>query len=197
MAADPGSGHTSLVDEVTDLALRGARGDEAALADLIRRTQADVWRYCAHLNGPHEADDLTQEVYLRAIRALPSFRGEAPVRTWLLTIARRTCADHVRAQVRRRRLGDELERREQQRATPAESDHAGAHGLESLIAELPDDQRSAFTLTQVLGLSYAETASVCGCPVGTVRSRVARAREAVISALADAEAIPGDGTADI
>ena len=93
------------VDETTGWALAAAKGDQVALQHLIRATQADVWRFCAHLGDPGDADDLTQEVYLRAIRALPRFRGDASIRTWLLAIARRSVADHIRAQQRRRRRG--------------------------------------------------------------------------------------------
>jgi RNA polymerase sigma-70 factor, ECF subfamily len=184
------------MDDVTGLALAARDGDHAALADLVRRTQADVWRFCAHLAGHAHADDLTQEVYARALRSLRGFRGDAAARLWLLTIARRTCADHVRTEVRRRRLSEHLlgdARRDQSRTV---DDVAGAHSLTAVIESLPADYRAAFTLTQVLGLSYAETAEVCDCPIGTVRSRVARAREAVIRELADSEATSSDSIAD-
>lgn len=182
------------MDEITDLALAAGAGDRDAFTELIRRTQADIWRFCAHLYGPGDADDLTQEVYVRAFGALPRFRGDASARSWLLTIARRTCADQVRVAQRRRRLDGQLRDRARHSGREAVDDRAGAHGLEDLVAALPEDYRVAFTLTQVVGLSYAETASVCGCPVGTVRSRVARAREAIITGVAEAEA--DEGTAE-
>src|SRR5579859_4969723 len=97
------------MDELTRLARSAGRGDQAALAELIRRTQTDVWRFCAHLVDPAVADDLTQDTYLRAIPALKGFRGEASVRTWLLTIARRTCAAELDARSRDRRLAARLE----------------------------------------------------------------------------------------
>jgi len=185
------------MDDVTGLALAARDGDRAALAELVRRTQADVWRFCAHLAGHPHADDLTQEVYARALRSLRTFRGDAAARLWLLAIARRACADHVRTEVRRRRLSEHLlgdARRSHPRIV---DDVAATHSLTAVIESLPDDYRAAFTLTQVLGLSYAETAEVCDCPIGTVRSRVARAREAVIRELAAGESPAHDGIADI
>ena len=71
------------MDAVTADAVLAGRGDEAALARFVRATQADVWRLCAHLGCRDDADDLTQETYLRAWRALPQFRAEASARTWL------------------------------------------------------------------------------------------------------------------
>src|SRR5579884_232860 len=90
------------MDEITGWALDAATGDRSALHRLVRATQAEVWRFCAHLGDADCADDLTQEVYLRAMRSLPRFRGDASARTWLLSIARRTVADHIRAQQRHR-----------------------------------------------------------------------------------------------
>src|SRR5579862_1238048 len=100
--------YPSGMDELTRLARAAGRGDAAALAALIQRTQADVWRLCAHLVDPASADDLAQDTYLRAIGALKGFRGDAPVRTWLLTIARRVCAAEIGARLRDRRLAARL-----------------------------------------------------------------------------------------
>jgi RNA polymerase sigma-70 factor (ECF subfamily) len=183
------------MDDVTGLALDARDGDPTALAELVRRTQADVWRFCAHLAGHEHADDLTQEVYARALRSLRTFRGDAAARLWLLAIARRACADHVRTEIRRRRLADHLRGDARRRGPRTVDDVADAHSLTALIEALPDDYRAAFTLTQVLGLSYAEAASVCDCPLGTIRSRVARARDAVLRQLGEDDATT-DGTAD-
>jgi RNA polymerase sigma-70 factor (ECF subfamily) len=179
------------MDDVTRLALGARDGDRRALAELVRRTQADVWRFCAHLVGTQQADDLTQEVYARALRSLPWFRGDGSARVWLLSIARRVGADHVRGEVRRRRLGERL-RTEAHRRDRGVDDPGAAGSLATLIGALPEHHRLAFTLTQLLGLSYAEAAAVCRCPTGTVRSRVARARESLIWRIADADA-EGEG----
>lgn len=135
------------------------------------------------LGSAGEEEDLVQETYLRALRSFPSYRGEAPVRAWLLSIARNVCADHVRRRPRQRRLADRL-------ASVAASDTAPAAEMaHDLLATLLPDQREAFELTQVVGLSYAEAADTIGCPIGTVRSRVARARVALLDVVRAADAV--------
>lgn len=173
------------MDELTSLARAAGRGDQHALATFIQRTQGDVWRFCAHLVDPAAADDLAQETYLRAIPALPRFRGDAQVRTWLLAIARRVCAAEIGTRSRDRELAVRLA------ADPVASlgqppQPPGAQvAVDSLIGGLEPDRRAAFVLTQLLGCSYAEAATVCDCPVGTIRSRVARAREDLDAMLSD------------
>ena len=177
------------MDELTRLFLAARDGDRSALLQAIRASQADVWRLASHLVGRDDADDVTQDVFVRAWRALPAYRGDASARTWLLAIARRACADHVRSQVRRRRLAGLAGMRD--RGTPSRAlaaDPAGATTVQDLVDALPDDRRSAFVLTQVVGCSYEEAAAVCGVPVGTIRSRVARAREQLAAALREVEA---------
>jgi RNA polymerase sigma-70 factor (ECF subfamily) len=162
------------LDDVTRWALHAQRADPVAEAAFVRATQVEVWRLCAALVDPGNADDLTQETYLRAFRALPGFEARSSARTWLLGIARRTCADHLRQVVRRRRLEQRLAL-EAAVISPG-GDPADRHGSADLIAGLAEERRSAFVLTQLLGLSYAEAAEVEGVPIGTIRSRVARAR---------------------
>jgi RNA polymerase sigma-70 factor (ECF subfamily) len=154
--------------------------------DLVTSTQADVWRLCAHLVDRQSADDLTQETFARAFAALPRYRGDSPPRVWVLGIARHVCVDEVRRRTRRRRLLRSA-------PPPAVStpDPTGVVDLDLLLAGLDPHQRAAFVLTQVLGLRYAEAAEALGCPIGTVRSRVARAREALVGAMTT----PGEGDA--
>ncbi len=173
-------------DPTTELALRARAGDPAAQAALVRATQAEVWRFAAALVDPGSADDLTQETFLRAFRALPAFEGRSSVRTWLLGIARRACADHLRAVVRRRRLDARLAA--QAWTDGPAPDPAQRLGAADLLRALSEERRTAFVLTQVLGLSYAEAAAVEDVPVGTIRSRVARAREDLVTAVAAARA---------
>ncbi len=166
------------MDEVTEFALHARRGDPAAATAFVRATQADVWRLCAHLGSAASADDLTQETYARAFASLHRFAGRSAVRTWLLGIARRVCADAVRAAVR-------------ERSTRADDPHPGSDPAESvalhaLLDGLDSERREAFVLTQLVGLSYAEAADVCACPVGTIRSRVARARADLVSGIGGA-----------
>jgi RNA polymerase sigma-70 factor (ECF subfamily) len=137
----------SVDDHHDELAGQAARGDRVALSDLVRGTQADVWRLCAHLVDRQSADDLTQDVYARAIAALPRFRGDSPVRLWLLGIARHVCVDEVRRRTRRRRI---LGRPTPE--VPAVPDPSGAVDLDDLLRGLDDDQPAPFVHTQVLGL---------------------------------------------
>jgi RNA polymerase sigma-70 factor, ECF subfamily len=168
------------MDEITGWALAARGGDPVAAAAFIRATQVDVWRFATALVDRDAADDLTQETYLRAFRALPSFEARTSARTWLLSIARRTCADHIRAVVRNRRLITRLSN-----APPGvESDHIdlGTNlAAAQLLGRLGTAQREAFVLTQVLGFSYADAAQSLEVPIGTIRSRVARARSELLA----------------
>lgn len=174
------------MDELTTLARVAGRGDRRALASLVERTQGDVWRLCAHLVDPAVADDLAQETYLRAIQSLGSFRGDAPVRVWLLAIARRACAAEIAARSRDRRLAGRLAALpDTALAQPSPEPYAQVMA-NNLMAALNPERRAAFVLTQMLGCSYAEAAAICGCPVGTIRSRIARAREDLDAMTSDA-----------
>ena len=168
------------------LAAAATDGDPLAAAALVRATQSDVWRVCAALGDRQSADDLTQETYLRAFGSLHRFEGRSSLRTWLLSIARRVCADAVRSR-RRRRLT--LVREDAELEALGSGDDADRVGegaaVADLLARLDPDRREAFVLTQLLGLPYAEAAEVAGCPVGTIRSRVARARADLVEALGD------------
>jgi RNA polymerase sigma-70 factor (ECF subfamily) len=145
-------------------------GDNVAFEHIVRSTQAAVWRLCSALGSAGVEEDLVQETYLRAIRSLPGFRCEVPVQAWLLSIARRVCADDVRRRQRARRLADRLD------FFAGDGTTVDAESVDHLLDGLAPERRDAFVLTQVLGLSYEEAATVMSCPIGTVRSRVARAR---------------------
>jgi RNA polymerase sigma-70 factor, ECF subfamily len=173
------------VDELTSVARAAGRGDRDALARFVRQTQGDVWRFCAHLVDPAAADDLAQETYLRAIPALRRFRGDAPVRAWLLAIARRACTAEIDARVRGRELAARLAAESAAGPPPSAPDPGAQASVALLLGALDADRRAAFVLTQLIGCSYAEAAEICGCPVGTIRSRVARARADLDAMLAD------------
>lgn len=167
---------------VTDLALKAGRGDRAALTEFIKSTQDDVWRLLAHLGGPDIADDLTQETYLRVIGALPRFAARSSARTWLLSLARRVWVDNIRHDMARpRKSATEYEDAAALASTP---ENAGMWSewidARALIDALPEDRREALILTQVLGYTYEEAAKIAGVRVGTIRSRVARARKDLI-----------------
>ncbi|WP_030196157.1 sigma-70 family RNA polymerase sigma factor [Streptomyces sp. NRRL S-87] len=177
--------------EVTRLALEARDGDPAKADRFVRALQRDVWRYVAYLSAdPQAADDLTQDVFLRALAALPRFEGRSSARTWLLSIARRTVVDSLRRAAARPRLSHH---QDWQSAAEQAQPH-GVPGFEDgialaeLLALLPAERREAFVLTQLLGLNYAEAAEAAGCPIGTVRSRVARARTHLVTLLTEAPA---------
>lgn len=173
------------MDEATRLLLQAAAGDRDALADYIRLCQPDVWRFCAAMLSPEQADDATQETFVRVWRSARTFRGDASARTWTLAIARRACGEAIRRR-------DRANRQAQAATAPgAVPDHSGAVSLVALVDQLPPPRRESFVLTQLLGLSYQETARVVGVPIGTVRSRVARAR-AELQALAAGTPQRGD-----
>ncbi|WP_189320668.1 sigma-70 family RNA polymerase sigma factor [Streptomyces flaveus] len=177
-------------DSITAWALAARGGDPDAIDRFVRALHRDVVRYVAHLSAdPQVADDLAQDTFLRALGSLHRFEGRCSARTWLLSIARRAVIDSFRHAAARPRLSDE---QDWQLAV----EHAQPHDLPGfddgialldLLAALPDERREAFTLTQLLGLPYAEAAAVSDCPVGTVRSRVARARVTLMGLLAEAE----------
>ena len=169
-------------DGLFELLAAAREGNDAALAELVRATQPAVWRLCAALGAPEDPSDLTQETYVRVLRAMHSFRGEAPVQAWILSIARRVCADAVRKLQRQRRLVDRISQSLISSESPATDG-----SLDDLVGRLPAERREVFVLTQQLGLSYEEAAEVIGCPVGTVRSRLARARAELLDAVRSAE----------
>ncbi|MCF2128659.1 sigma-70 family RNA polymerase sigma factor [Strepomyces sp. STD 3.1] len=173
----------TVTDEtVTAWALAAADGDSEAVDRFVRALQRDVRRFVTYLaDDAQAADDLTQDTFLRALTALPRFEGRSSARVWLLSIARRTVIDSLRrAACRPRTAGTDDWQAAAERAQPA-----GLPGFDEgialmeLVDALPGDRREAFVLTQLLGLPYAEAAEVSRCPVGTVRSRVSRARAAL------------------
>ena len=166
------------VDDLTRLWLDARDGDRTSLLQAIRASQADVWRLALHLVGENEADDATQETFVRAWRALPAFRGDSSARTWLLAIARRACADSVRGAVRRRRLARQVEHRTRlrRRATPAMRP-ARTHSRRSSTAS------TATSGSRSCSRRWSDARTrrrpkICGVPVGTIRSRVARGTRA-------------------
>ncbi|WP_282940264.1 RNA polymerase sigma factor [Corynebacterium auriscanis] len=165
---------------VTDLALRAAAGDRGALTEFIAATHDDVWRLLAHLADTDRADDLTQETYLRVLSALPRFAARSSARTWILSLARRVWVDNIRHEMARpRSTGAELEDVAQTSVSPQTTGgSAWAEWVDTraLIDQLDEQRREALILTQMLGYSYEEASHIANVRVGTIRSRVARAR---------------------
>ncbi|MFJ8470145.1 sigma-70 family RNA polymerase sigma factor [Streptomyces swartbergensis] len=175
---------------ITAWALAARSGDPDAVDLFVRALHRDARRYVTFLGAdPQSADDLTQDTFLRALGSLHRFEGRSSARTWLLSIARRAVIDSIRYSSSRPRLSDtddwqSAAEHTQPRDLPGFDDGIA---LAELLDALPDDRREAFVLTQLVGLPYAETAGVSDCPVGTVRSRVARARTSLIEWLDEAE----------
>ncbi|MGH3883604.1 MAG: sigma-70 family RNA polymerase sigma factor, partial [Pseudonocardiaceae bacterium] len=139
---------------ITALALSAGTGDRAALAALVHATQRDVYRFLTHIGERGEAEDLTQETYLRALRSLPRFAGRSSARTWLLSIARRVAADQVRRTMARPRTTAVEDWDNVVTASPTHRRSGFDEGvvLRELVAGLEPDRRDAFVLTQMLGL---------------------------------------------
>ena len=160
------------MDLLTSTALKARDGDRVALEGLMRLVQGDVWRLCKYMVDAQSADDLAQDALIKMIGSLHRVTAEHNVRAWTLGIARHTCLDEIRRRQRRRRLQKDYEGTRPVLVSAEDS----SLDLRELIAHIDIDRRDAFVLTQLVGLSYEEVAAICECPIGTVRSRVARAR---------------------
>ena len=170
------------MDDLTRLLLDAQRGDRDALERFVAATHRDVVELCRYLGDRDNADDLAQETYQRAVSSLHRYRATGPAKHWLLTIARRTCADATRRRARQRRLRrkvGELSVDEHRDPIPVTEQPE----IEELLHVLDDDRRAAFVLTQLSGFRYDEAAAILGVPVGTIRSRVARARDQLLQQL--------------
>lgn len=168
------------MDELSRLAHAARLGEVGALEAFIGATYDQVRRLCASLVDERSADDLTQETFVRSVRSLGRFRGDSSARTWLLSIARHVCFDEIRRRGRQRGRDARLAARRAEGSLVA-PDASEDVGVRDLLARLEPDRRAAFVLTQLHQLSYAEAAAVCDCPTGTIRSRVARARDDLIA----------------
>jgi len=167
---------------------RARRGDPAAQRRFVEIYQARVFAICAAL-GAGDAEDLAQETLLRALTRLRSFDAAGPARlgTFVLRIARHLCIDRARS-MRVRMASDAV-------VEPATDDAADrrlaasedAERIRRAVLALPDDQRAAIVMVTWGELDYAEIAAIEDVPIGTVRSRIARARDALRTALADRE----------
>jgi RNA polymerase sigma-70 factor, ECF subfamily len=157
-------------------------GDSAAFGELVRRHTAAVHRWMARAVGEQEADDLTQEVFLKAYRAMGRFRGDAPVRAWLASIADNAVKNRYRALGRFRRIfqpsdPDAVEPTSSG-ASPEQLTRSGEsrRAVAEALRRLPPDFRMAVVLRDLEEWSYEEIAASLGLPVGTVKSRIARGR---------------------
>ena len=175
---------------------RAQRGDKRAFELLVLKYQRKLGRLLSRLvRDPGEVEDVTQEAFIKAYRALPNFRGESAFYTWLYRIAINTAKNYLVALGRRAPTSTEFDHEEAESFEDAEAlrDSATPEGellgreiaatVNKAMEALPDDLRTAITLREIEGLSYEEIASVMDCPIGTVRSRIFRAREAIAAEL--------------
>ncbi|MCP3661507.1 MAG: RNA polymerase sigma factor RpoE [Gammaproteobacteria bacterium] len=174
-----------------ELVVRVQRGDKKAFDLLVLKYQQRVANLVSrYIRDRSETLDVTQEAFIKAYRALPNFRGESAFYTWLYRIAINTAKNYLVAQGRRPPGSDvDAEKAEQLDVGTRLKEHATPenHLLEQELAEtvrqaiedLTDDLRTAITLRELEGMSYEEIAKAMDCPVGTVRSRIFRARAAI------------------
>ncbi|MCH9683614.1 MAG: sigma-70 family RNA polymerase sigma factor [Deltaproteobacteria bacterium] len=178
--------------EVEDLVLhRAQRGDSAACRALVLRHQRRVVGQLRAMLVPAGrgllVEDLAQETFLRAFRALPRFRGNGPASlgTWLVTIATRVALNELRRRSTRTECLDTVTESMQTHGAAVAERHASATAIEQAVADLSPAYRGAFLLREVHGLDYAEIAEVLEIDVGTVKSRLSRARANLRKALAE------------
>ena len=178
-------------DTDKELVRRVKKGDKQAFDLLFSRYQHKILNLVSrYLRDQQDVEDVTQEAFIKAFRALPRFRGESAFYTWLYRIAINTAKNHLVARSRRPPGVDvDIEDAEFMDGTDvlreSESPEAAlsrdelAEVINATLSELPDDLRSAVTLREFDGLTYEQIAEIMDCPVGTVRSRIFRAREAI------------------
>ena len=171
---------------------RAQRGDKRAFELLVVKYQRKLGRLLSRLvRDPGEVEDVTQEAFIKAYRALPNFRGDSAFYTWLYRIAINTAKNYLVALGRRAPTTTEFDNEEAESFEDADALRDTATPEAELLTReiattvnrameaLPDDLRTAITLREIEGLSYEEIASVMNCPIGTVRSRIFRARESI------------------
>ena len=181
-----------------DLVQRIKNGDRDAFNLLVLKYQRKVTRLVGRLvRNPDEADDVVQEAFIKAYRALPQFRGDSAFYTWLYRIAVNTAKNHLVGQGKRPISLSELtsnDAEEESFELPVVSTDNNtpeaelmskqvADAVNRAVSALPEELRTALNLREIDGLSYEEIAEAMNCPIGTVRSRIFRAREAVAAEL--------------
>jgi RNA polymerase sigma-70 factor (ECF subfamily) len=175
---------------------RAQRGDKRAFEMLVMKYQRKLGRLLSRLvRDPAEVEDVTQEAFIKAYRALPGFRGDSAFYTWLYRIGINTAKNYLVALGRRAPTSTSFDNEEAESFEDADALRDSSTPESELIGKeigntvnrameaLPEDLRAAITLREIEGLSYEEIATVMNCPIGTVRSRIFRAREAIAAEL--------------
>lgn len=163
-----------------ELIARCARGERAALAELYRRYQARVFNLVTRMVGREEAEELTQDAFLRIFRGIGSFRGDAALGTWIYRLSMNVCLSYLAKRSRRRRLQERYEAQLAQTAEltarRSEPEPMLRRRLELAIKVLPPGYRAVLVLHDVEGLNHQEIAQILGCREGTSKSQLHKAR---------------------
>jgi RNA polymerase sigma-70 factor (ECF subfamily) len=175
---------------------RAQRGDKHAFALLVSKYQRKLARLLARfIRDPAEVEDVAQEAFIKAYRALPSFRGDSAFYTWLYRIGINTAKNYLVARRRRAPTVTEFDSEEAESFEDGEQlrdintpesllmSKEIARTIDDAMEQLPEELRNAITLREIEGLSYEEISTIMNCPIGTVRSRIFRAREAIAERL--------------
>jgi RNA polymerase sigma-70 factor (ECF subfamily) len=175
---------------------RAQRGDKRAFELLVDKYQRRLGRLLSRfIRDPAEVEDVMQEAFIKAYRALPAFRGDSAFYTWLYRIGINTAKNYLAAMGRRAPTSTDVEAEEAEGHEDGERlrdlntpenvllSREIAETVNSTIESLPEELRTAIQLREIEGMSYEEIANIMGCPIGTVRSRIFRAREAVAERL--------------
>ena len=178
------------------LVARAQSGDKQAYGLLVEKYQRKLARLLSRfIRDPAEVEDVTQEAFIKAYRALPAFRGDSAFYTWLYRIGINTAKNYLMALGRRAPTSTEVEAEEAEGFEEGEQlrdintpesvllSNEIAETVNSTIEQLPEELRTAIQLREIEGMSYEDIAQVMNCPIGTVRSRIFRAREAIAERL--------------
>jgi RNA polymerase sigma-70 factor, ECF subfamily len=175
---------------------RAQRGDKRAFELLVEKYQRKLARLLSRfIRDPAEVEDVTQEAFIKAYRALPAFRGDSAFYTWLYRIGINTAKNYLMAMGRRAPTSTEVEAEEAEGFEEGEQlrdintpeslllSNEIAQTVNSTIEALPEELRTAIQMREIEGMSYEDIAKAMDCPIGTVRSRIFRAREAIAEQL--------------
>ena len=178
------------------LVARAQRGDKQAFGLLVEKYQRKLARLLSRfIRDPAEVEDVTQEAFIKAYRALPAFRGDSAFYTWLYRIGINTAKNYLMALGRRAPTSTEVEAEEAEGFEEGEQlrdintpesvllSKEIAQTVNSTIEKLPEELRKAIQMREIEGMSYEDIAQAMDCPIGTVRSRIFRAREAIAEQL--------------